>query len=297
MTNLKKIGLTALAGSLVVTSAFAGALSVSGGAKISHTTKGGNEDGAGVDQGSPFGLQKSIGFTGSGELDNGHSVSLSHYMATTGAISSSILTYDMGDMGTLAYQDTSAALGIAKIDDMMPTADEEIWNGVGGSPVGRTNGPGTGFNYTNTSMDGVRVDIGYSPKSSGATADDGGTTGAGGFKSASSIAVQYTGIEGANIFVGTGSKGASGGVETDLDTYGLKYTMGSITVGAQRSETDVTAANSDITKTAYGIAFAVNDNLSVSYGTSESEKELGLELVAAALLLDIGLVGLAGLEA
>jgi outer membrane protein OmpU len=271
MTNLKKIGLTALAGSLVVTSAFAGALSVSGGAKISHTTKGGNEDGAGVDQGSPFGLQKSIGFTGSGELDNGHSVSLSHYMATTGAISSSILTYDMGDMGTLAYQDTSAALGIAKIDDMMPTADEEIWNGVGGSPVGRTNGPGTGFNYTNTSMDGVRVDIGYSPKSSGATADDGGTTGAGGFKSASSIAVQYTGIEGANIFVGTGSKGASGGVETDLDTYGLKYTMGSITVGAQRSETDVSGA-ADLEKDAYGIAFAINDNLSISYGASETSE-------------------------
>jgi outer membrane protein OmpU len=271
MTNLKKIGLTALAGSLVVTSAFAGALSVSGGAKISHTTKGGNEDGAGADQGSPFGLQKSIGFTGSGELDNGHSVSLSHYMATTGAISSSILTYDMGDMGTLAYQDTSAALGIAKIDDMMPTADEEIWNGVGGSPVGRTNGPGTGFNYTNTSMDGVRVDIGYSPKSSGATADDGGTTGAGGFKSASSIAVQYTGIEGANIFVGTGSKGASGGVETDLDTYGLKYTMGSITVGAQRSETDVSGA-ADLEKDAYGIAFAINDNLSISYGASETSE-------------------------
>ena len=37
MTNLKKIGLTALAGSLVATSAFAGSLSVSGGAKMSYT--------------------------------------------------------------------------------------------------------------------------------------------------------------------------------------------------------------------------------------------------------------------
>ena len=185
MTNLKKIGLTALAGSLVATSAFAGALSVSGGAKISHTTKGGNEDGitAATSQGSPFGLQKSIGFSGSGELDNGHTVSLYHGTAG-GSHSSSILTYDMGDAGTLVYQDTSAALGIAKIDDMMPTADEEIWNGVGGSPVGRTNGPGTGFNYTNTSMDGVRVDVGYSSKSTGNESDDGGTSGAGGQKSA-----------------------------------------------------------------------------------------------------------------
>jgi outer membrane protein OmpU len=273
MTNLKKIGLTALAGSLVATSAFAGALSVSGGAKISHTTKGGNEDGitAATSQGSPFGLQKSIGFSGSGELDNGHTVSLYHGTAAGGSHSSSILTYDMGDAGTIVYHDTSAALGIAKIDDMMPTADEEIWNGVGGSPVGRTNGPGTGFNYTNTSMDGVRVDIGYGPKSTGAESDDGGTSGASGQKSASSIAIQYTGIEGANIFVGTGSKGAAGGTETDLDTYGFTYTMGAITVGAQRSETDVSGA-ADLEKDAYGIAFALNENLSVSYGASETSE-------------------------
>jgi outer membrane protein OmpU len=278
MTNLKKIGLTALAGSLVATSAFAGALSVSGGAKISHTTKGGNEDGitAATSQGSPFGLQKSIGFSGSGELDNGHTVSLYHGTAGGGSHSSSILTYDMGDAGSIVYHDTSAALGIAKIDDMMPTADEEIWNGVGGTPVGRTNGPGTGFNYTNTSMDGVRVDIGYGPKSTGNESDDGGTSGAGGFKSASSIAIQYTGIEGANIFIGTGSKGATAGNETDLDTYGFTYTMGSITVGAQRSETDVTGT-ADQEKDAYGIAFAVNDNLSISYGASETS-EVGATL-------------------
>jgi len=278
MTNLKKIGLTALAASLVATSAFAGALSVSGGAKITHTTKGGNEDGdtgtaSSNSQGSPFGIQKSMSFTGSGELDNGHSVSLSHVMAADGGFSSTILTYDMGDAGSLVYHDTSAALGIKKIDDLMPTADEEIWNGVGGSPVGRVSGGGTGFNYTNTSMDGVRVDVGYSPKSNGGESDDGSTSGAGGLKSATTMAVQFTGIEGANIFAGTGTIGASGGLETDVDTYGVKYTMGPITVGAQRSETDKTAASSDLTKDAYGIAFAVNDSLSISYGASETSKD------------------------
>ena len=44
MTNLKKIGISALAGSLVAMSAaVAGELTVSGGAKISYTNKGGNE--------------------------------------------------------------------------------------------------------------------------------------------------------------------------------------------------------------------------------------------------------------
>jgi outer membrane protein OmpU len=271
MTNLKKIGLTALAGSLVATSAFAGALSVSGGAKMSYTGKAGNEDVA--EMGNRFGIQKSMSFAGSGELDNGHTVSLTHVMAAEGTQSSSILTYDMGDMGSLTYHDTSAALGIAKIDDMMPTADEEIWNGVGGTPVGRVNGPGTGFNYTNTSFDGVRVDIGYSPKSAAASADDGGGSGVGGIKSSRSIAIQYSGIEGANIFIGTATNGATATTEKDLDTYGFTYAMGPITVGAQQSETDLSTADSDLEKTAYGIAFAVNENLSISYGASETEKE------------------------
>ena len=39
MNNMKKIGLTALAGSLVATSAFAGAMSVSGSAKVTYQSK------------------------------------------------------------------------------------------------------------------------------------------------------------------------------------------------------------------------------------------------------------------
>jgi outer membrane protein OmpU len=241
---------------------------------MSYTGKAGNEDTA--EQGNRFGLQKSMSFIGSGELDNGNTITITHVMSGAAIRSSSILTYDMGDMGSLTYHDSSAVLGIHKIDDMMPTADEEIWNGVGGSPVGRTNGPGTGFNYTNTSMDGVRVDVGYSPGSISTGADDGAGSGAGRVKSASSIAIQYTGIEGANIFIGTGSKGASDNTETDLDTYGFTYTMGSITVGAQRSETDV-SGTADQEKDAMGIAFAINENLSVSYGASETS-EVGATL-------------------
>ena len=40
MNNLKKLGLTALAGSLVATSAVAGALDVSGTAKVKYQSKG-----------------------------------------------------------------------------------------------------------------------------------------------------------------------------------------------------------------------------------------------------------------
>ena len=276
MTNLKKIGLTALAGSLVASTAFAGALSVSGGAKMSYTADTGNED-VHTD-GNRFGLQKSVGFTGSGELDNGHTVSLAHYIATTGSLSSTILTYDMGDMGKLKYHEKSAAMGIEIIDDLMPTADEEVWNGLdtgaasGGTPNGRVSHGGTGFNYTYSAMEGLQVDVGYAPKTTSDARDDGANQGEGANRSSSSIAIQYTGVEGAKIFIGTGTAGA-GSTDSDLDTYGFTYAMGPVTIGAQHSEIDYTTASSDLEQDSFGISFAINDNLSISYGMSETEKD------------------------
>jgi outer membrane protein OmpU len=46
------------------------------------------------------------------------------------------------------------------------------------------------------------------------------------------------------------------------------YTTGPITMGAQFSEIDKTAANSDVDREHVAISFAVNENLSVSYGIS-----------------------------
>jgi outer membrane protein OmpU len=71
--NIKKIGLTALAGSLVATSAFAGSMSVSGGASISLE----HINGGAADAGKSFTMGNQLTFTGSGELDNGLNVSLS----------------------------------------------------------------------------------------------------------------------------------------------------------------------------------------------------------------------------
>jgi outer membrane protein OmpU len=266
MTNLKKIGLTALAGSLVATSAFAGALSVSGGAKLSYTSKGGTSDTA---NGNRFGMQKLMSFTGSGELDNGNSISLSHYMTVEGAQSSSLLTYDMGDMGTIVYTDGAGGLGIAGIDDLTPTAVEEIWDGLGGTKNGFAAQASSGFEYKNSSIDGVDIQIGYSHKGQAAN-DDGGVSGGTSNKSSTSVAIQYTGIEGANIYVGSGSNGASNTTEDDYDTYGVKYSMGAATVGIQMTDVNPATGN-DEENTQVGISFAVNDDLSISYGESTVE--------------------------
>jgi outer membrane protein OmpU len=263
MTNFKKIGLTALAGSLIATTAMAGSLSVSGGAKLSHTTKGGTSDAA---SGNNWGMQKAMTFTGGGELDNGHSVALTHVMTVEGAQSSSLLTYDMGDAGKIMFTDAAGGLGIAGIDDLMPTAVEEIWDGLGGTKNGYVSQASSGFEYTNTSVDGVKIEIGYG--TSQAANDDGEVSGAGATNSSDSIAVQYTGIEGANLFFGTGTLG--GATETDVDTMGATYAMGAATIGVQSSKVDP-AATAEEETLGYSVSFAVNDDLSISYGESTTE--------------------------
>jgi len=265
MNNFKKIGLTALAGSLIATTAMAGTLSVSGGAKASFTTKDGTSDPA---TGNNWGMQKAMTFAGGGELDNGHSIALTHVMTAKGAQSSSLLTYDMGDAGKIMLTEGAGGLGIAGIDDMMPTAVEEVWDGLGGTKNGYVSQSSSGFEYTNTSVDGVKVEIAYGM--SQAPSDDGGVAGTGSLRSSESIAIQYTGIEGANIFFGTGTVGESATTDTDVDTMGATYSMGAATVGIQVSKVD-TAAAAEEENTQYGISFAINDDLSISYGESTTE--------------------------
>ena len=73
MNNFKKIGLTALAASLVSVSANAGAISVSGGASMNAS----GYTGEGQNRGATFTMGNQLTFSGSGELDNGLNVSVS----------------------------------------------------------------------------------------------------------------------------------------------------------------------------------------------------------------------------
>ena len=108
MKNITKLGLTALAGSLVASSAFAGAMSVSGSAKITHASADETEV-----QGNSFSNSKGLSFSGSGELDNGWTVSTTYSM-TNSAFSSSQVTIDMGDQGTVGLWNNANGAGINK---------------------------------------------------------------------------------------------------------------------------------------------------------------------------------------
>ena len=123
MTNVKKLGLTALAGSLVASTAMAGALDISGAAKVSYVSQDETES-----SGNPYSMTRDITFSGSGEMDNGMTISY-FQMLSAGAFSSSGLTLDMGDAGTAKFMNgASGGHGIAAYEDKMPTAAEQVWD-------------------------------------------------------------------------------------------------------------------------------------------------------------------------
>jgi outer membrane protein OmpU len=265
MTNIKKLGLTALAGSMVATSAYAGALDVTGTAKIVYATQDDDEI-----TGNPFSNNQTIAFGGSGDLDNGMTISYGYTM-TNAAFSSSTLKLDMGDAGVLSYADSASSTGLGAYDDVMPTAGEEVWDDLAGGDdgVATINNNGT-LGYANTYA-GIGVSLSYNPDDNTGTALAPVTGG-----SSKSIVITSSDLmDGLEVGYGIGTANANEGSqnETDLDTMFAKYTAGSITAGVQLTNIDKAAAASDTERLAYAISMAINENLSASVGVSSVDYE------------------------
>ena len=254
MTNLKKLGLTALAGSLVATTGYAGSLDVSGAAKVSY-----NSGDNGGTNGNPFSMTRDITFSGSGEMDNGMTISY-FQLLSAGAFSSSGLTLDMGDAGTATFMNgTSGGHGISAYEDKMPTAGEQVWDDLNGEANGVLTGNKTNKIGYGTSFAGANVSVDYNKQ------QDGG--------SAKSIAVDYAPMDGMMVFVGQSDEYAGSNSSTDQVTFGGTYTTGATTLGIQRTSIDFSAADSDTDRTHIAASFAVNEDLSVSWGMSTVEFE------------------------
>jgi outer membrane protein OmpU len=257
MKNITKLGLTALAGSLVASSAFAGAMSVSGSAKITHASADETEV-----QGNSFSNSKGLSFSGSGELDNGWTVSTTYSM-TNSAFSSSQVTIDMGDQGTVGLWNNANGAGINKYSDVIPTAGEQVWDDSdtddNGIPT-HDNDNMLGYNGT---LGGVGISLAYV---------NGGAGGAEGGASDSSWALSYDGLmDGLTLGVAQGENGTT----QDLQTVYVKYTAGSITVGYQLSEVDNAGSTNDEEANHIGASIAVNENLSISAGRHEVDMGAG----------------------
>ena len=261
--NIKKIGLTALAGALVSVSANAADLTVTGGASINFT---GNEA---VNTGNGWTMNDQVTFTASQEMDNGWTVSTMMRIDesdNTGAAGASFdarsLTIDMGDTGTLTFAGSDGSGVVQPLDDVSPTAKEESWDVVPGVTA-HTVGPAGAnmFNYSNSSLlDGLTVSVGYLPSSATAV------------ESSTDFAFAYTGVEGLTIGAGS-SENNSAAASVDGTALYATYAVDAFTLGISMSEADSETADADTELTAYGVAYAVSDDLSVSLNMSEIQHE------------------------
>ena len=279
MNNLKKIGVSALAGSLVAVAANAGELSVSGSANLTYT----NEDLSNSastpsnSTGNPFGSASDVSFSGSGDV-NGMTVSFFAAIdAGGGSYASNSFSVDMGDMGKIRFDQGVGGNGAAAIDDKSPTAWEESWDGITTTHGMTVTGSQNVFEYENT-FAGFGVALAWDTEIDDSRTADGamGALGTNMDGSNTSFAITNSSlVDGLDFGVGQSTTDVKDGkaTSTDIDTIigYANYTVGPVTIGYTQGETSGGAAGHDMHQMeAYGIVFAVNENLSVSFNNHET---------------------------
>jgi outer membrane protein OmpU len=292
MNNIKKLGLTALAGSLVAVSAQAGELSVSGSANMTYKTNSGSL-GKGIGQNSAWSM------SGSGELDNGWSIS--HGIAVTDAmaLSSSNTKLTMGSMGTIVVGQGHGSVA-ASYDEEVPQAYEQISD----------QGSNTAANWMGSWMDNgsiqwnapsidagggsLAVSVAFAPNADDSQTTDGSVGTHGTYGNGWELGATLTTDMGLTIgaygaqreYAKAVAAGSDAGRDQFDGTVFVKYTSGPVSIGYQTSYIDVGLPSSTVTAATsaktigtstgiyedvqYSISFNVNDNLSISYTDGES---------------------------
>ena len=254
MNNIKKIGLTALAASLVSVSA--NAVDISGGASLSYN--GGN----GGATGNPWSMNDSLVFTWGGEMDNGMTVDMNFKLDNSDGAAAKVLdnrslALGLNGGGTLTFWGAAGSGVVGSFDDMMPTAYEESWYSADSPNQGHSTA--NMFYYTNA-LDAATIHASFTPASGGSDA------------SSLEIGAVVTAVENLELGFAIGEdNGAAEAVDNTI-MY-AKYTMGGATIGVQKNEADSASANSDEEFVAYGVSYAVSEDMSVSAGKSELKYE------------------------
>ena len=297
MNNFKKIGMTALAASLVSTSVFAGEMTVTGSAKIAME----NHSGTSLNEAKTFSMGNQLTFSGSGELDNGMTVSLSFVLdqnddkAADNQVTAN--SYNAGSpfdshsvsissdtLGTLVFAGEGGASAASALDT---TAAGDMWDNFDSNTGVKVKDSAPGDNslmYTLPSMvDGFSVAVSYNPQISSGANDDvvSATTGAKlGNDTELGYSATYTGVEGLSVSygvtdlerLGTNGDGTSGVAKGDQTAWKASYAYGPISVSAANSDYDITGTASDQETSSYNISYTVSEAISVSYGQEEISK-------------------------
>ena len=270
MNNFKKIGLTALAGSLVATSvAYAGALEVTGAAEMKM------QNNSQTSTGKNIGMANNIYFKGSGETDGGLNVALSFELddgSNSGGVTASAggvwdnhsVSVGNDTIGTVTVHGHGGSNAAAALDT---TAAGDLWDNTLGistaasdSPQASTSGNDLVVYTLPSIVDGFAAAVSYT--SEGET-----------HEASTAFGVTYTGIEGLSVSYGQGESSGTINVDADQTILKASYAIGSFTLAASHNELDHTTAASDQEVRSYSVAYTVSEALSVSYGVEDISRE------------------------
>ena len=289
MNKLSKIGCSALCGSLAaISAAHAGDLTVTGGADMTWVSKNG------ATTGNPLGIGSNFSMKASGELDNGWAHDLTIAFTNAGAYSSAVVNLDMGGLGKLNFNQGDSGNGISAFDDKMPTAWEEAWGAGLSTGVRLALGSGASQNiqYTTPTVLGTTLTFTMAPDyGTSDTADKTSANSADIYKNSYDGTININPslgteiLSGLNIFAGAATievqKAASrddlyegvAGVTYDIGPLSLGYQVSGDYTGVDDEDPDANQSATNFYKNfAFGVAFNVNDDLSISYGGWEAKK-------------------------
>jgi outer membrane protein OmpU len=277
MNNFKKIGMTALAASLVSTSVFAGEVTVAGGASINFenysadSTAGDNATGT-----KSFSMGNQLTFTGSGTLDNEVTASISFVLdqgddatAAGGPFDSHSVTVSHDMFGTLKF---SGEGGDSAQNALGDTAAGNIWdnfdtrNGAD-SKLKESRAGNNIMHYTLPEyVEGLALTASYMPSSGFDDAD-------------TAVGIAYTGVEGLTVSYARGSndgqvaavEGAAAQPEknADVNTIKASYAYGPVTLAYSDHEYDSSTATEDQDAKSFKVSYTVSDAVSITYAEEE----------------------------
>ena len=277
MNNFKKIGLTALAASLVSVSAHAGTLTATGSASMNTEGHSGEE----LDAGTTFSMANSVTLAGSGELDNGLTVSVSFEMDQGTSNNSSkgfdnhSVTVSSDTLGTLTLAGHGGSTAASKIDttaagDMWDNFDEmSIGTATSLDAVAMSSAGDDSFFYTSPDlMDGLNVTLSYNPQGT-ATASGNGEK-----PSETGYGINYTGVEGLSVsYATTDIETNTASTSGDNEVLKVSYVYGPVTATYSNSETDIESDTSSGETDSYALSYTISDELSVTYGSETHEED------------------------
>jgi outer membrane protein OmpU len=261
MNNLKKIGLTALAGSLVATSvAYAGELAVTGTAGMYFKNYSDSQTGKAVR------MDNSVFFKGSGETDAGLNVNVSFELDqgtannTSNGFDNHFVSVGNDTLGTLTLHGHGGANSAAALDK---TAAGDLWDNTlmnttsaastRMAPLASKSGDNLLVYKLPTMIDGLALAGSYQAAN---------TTGTG----SSAFGASYTGIEGLSVSYGSGNSENVKAIEGDQTIMKASYAYGSFTVGISNNDYDHTTSTIDQEVSSMSLAYTVSDSISVTYG-------------------------------